>query len=89
MNSHYHRVLIGNKLVLLRETKHVWIGLNKLDGSWKFSDGSDYDFVPSDALFSSIIFEKCARLTPHLKNINCDEEHRYLCSYRKSMSMNS
>ena len=48
MNSHYHRVLIGNKFVLLREIKHVWIGLNKLDGSWKFSDGSDYHFVPRE-----------------------------------------
>ena len=82
-------MLSGNKFVLLRETKNVWIGLNKLDGSWTFSDGSDYDYIPCDKDFSSINFEKCARLTPHLKDIDCNEQYRYLCSYRKSVSMNS
>ena len=71
--------------MLLRETKNIWIGLNKLGGTWKYTDGSDYDFVPSDADFSGINFEKCARLAPNLKDIGCDEEYRYLCSYRKSI----
>ena len=74
--------------MLLRETKNVWIGLNKLDGSWNFTDGSDYDFIPCDEDFSELKKEKCARLSPHLKDINCDKEYRYLCSYRKFMSMN-
>ena len=65
-----------------RDINNVWVGLDKLDGSWSFTDGSEYNFVPSDQDFSGAINEKCARLAPHIKDIRCDQQYQYLCSYR-------
>ena len=82
-------MLSGNKFVLLREISNVWIGLNKLKRCWKFSDGSRFDFHPSDKKFSDPKTEKCARIIPEgLWDMTCDKEYSYICSYSKSILMN-
>ena len=60
---------------------NVLVGLTRTDGTWMFTDGTTYDYVPEDEWFNGDDGDgqDCARLTKKIGDIWCSSDYDYIC----------